>query len=64
MTIVLPVLEEVSVTRERLDTIERLLDAKGTISRADIAAYLADEPEILAEQAAGSSYDELLREVR
>ncbi len=43
MTIVLSVLEEVSVTRERLDTIERLLDAKGTISRADIDAYLPDE---------------------
>lgn len=43
MTIVMSVLEEVSVTRERLDTIERLLDAKGTISRADIDAYLPDE---------------------
>ena len=43
MTIVMSVLEEVSVTRERLDTIERLLDAKGTISRADIDGYLPDE---------------------
>ena len=43
MTIVMSVLEEVSVTRERLDTIERLLDAKGTISRADIDAYVPDE---------------------
>ena len=87
MTIVMSVHEEVSVTRERLDTIERLLDAKGTISRADIDAYLPDElsdeereakrqqmlarvlrivieePKILAEKAAGGSYDELIREV-
>ncbi len=35
-------LAEVSVLRERLDTIERLLDAKGTISRADINGYQPD----------------------
>ena len=87
MTIVMSVLEEASVTRERLDTIERLLDAKGTISRADIDAYLPaeaadeeretmrqqllarvlriviEEPKILAEKAAGGSYDEIIREV-
>ncbi len=33
---------EVSVLRERLDTVERLLDAKGTIARADIEAYVPD----------------------
>jgi hypothetical protein len=33
---------EVSVLRERFDTIERLLDAKGTINRADIEAYQPD----------------------
>ncbi len=33
---------EVSVLRERLDTVERLLDAKGTISRADIETYEPD----------------------
>ena len=33
---------EVAVLRERLDTVERLLDAKGTISRADIEAYTPD----------------------
>jgi len=43
MTIVMSVAEEVVVTRERLDAIERLLDAKGTISRADIEGYLPDE---------------------
>jgi hypothetical protein len=33
---------EVSALRERQDTIERLLDAKGTLSRADIESYVPD----------------------
>ena len=43
LTIILSVAEEAVVTRERLDTIERLLDAKGTISRADIESFTPDE---------------------
>lgn len=31
---------EVSVLRERLDTVERLLEARGGINRADIEAYV------------------------
>ncbi len=42
LSIVMAVAGEVAVNRERLDTIERLLDAKGTISRADIEAYKPD----------------------
>ncbi len=34
---------EVSVLRERQDTIERLLDAHGTLSRADIDNYVPDK---------------------
>lgn len=33
---------EVSALRERQDTIERLLDAKGTLSRDDIESYVPD----------------------
>lgn len=33
---------EVSVLRERMDTVERLLEAKGSISQADIDAYAPD----------------------
>ena len=33
---------EVSALRERQDTVERLLDEKGTISRADIESYEPD----------------------
>lgn len=42
LSIVMAVAGELAVTRERLDTIERLLDAKGTISRADIEAFRPD----------------------
>lgn len=41
-SIVLALVGEVSVVRERLDTIERLLDEKGTISRADIQTFKPD----------------------
>ena len=33
---------EVSVLRERLDTVERLAEAKGVLSRDEIEAYRAD----------------------
>ena len=33
---------EVSVLRERLDTVKRLLEAKGGLSRAEIEAYAPD----------------------
>jgi hypothetical protein len=39
MTFLLELATEVSVVYDRLDTVERLLDEKGTISRADIEAY-------------------------
>ena len=42
LSIVMALVAEVSVVRQRLDTIERLLDAKGTISRADIEAFVPD----------------------
>lgn len=42
LSIVMAVAGEVSVLKERLDTVERLLDAKGTISRADIETYRPD----------------------
>jgi hypothetical protein len=42
LSIVMALAAEVSVNRERMDTIERLLDARGVISRADIEAYAPD----------------------
>ncbi|HLL58969.1 MAG TPA: hypothetical protein VK391_03660 [Allosphingosinicella sp.] len=42
LSIVMALLGEVSVLRERLDTVERLLETKGSISRADIESYAPD----------------------
>lgn len=42
LSIMMAIAGELSVLRERLDTVERLLDAKGTISRADIESYVPD----------------------
>lgn len=42
LSILLAVAGEVSVLKQRLDTVERLLDAKGTIDRADIEAFKPD----------------------
>ena len=41
-SVVFAMAAEVSALRERQDTVARLLDAKGTISREDIAAYTPD----------------------
>jgi hypothetical protein len=55
MTFVLELMTEVMVLRDRQDTIERMLDEKGSISRADLNAYIPDgdvEAERNAERAA------------
>lgn len=41
MTFLVELTAEVSVVYDRLDTVERLLESKGTISRKDIKAYRA-----------------------
>lgn len=42
LSILMALVGEVSVVRERLDTVERLLETKGSISRADIENYAPD----------------------
>jgi hypothetical protein len=42
MTFIVELTTEVAVLRERLDTVERLLDTRGSITRADIEAFRAD----------------------
>jgi hypothetical protein len=42
LSIVMALVAEVSVMRERMDTIERLLEAQGSITRADIEGYIPD----------------------
>lgn len=42
MSMIVAMAGELSIVYDRLDTMERLLDSKGTVSRADIEAYRAD----------------------
>jgi hypothetical protein len=42
MSIVMALVAEVSVLRQRQDTVERILAANGTLSRGDIDAYVPD----------------------
>jgi hypothetical protein len=50
LAITMAVAQELAVTRERLDTVERLLERGGKFSRADIDAY-APTPEEASERA-------------
>lgn len=43
LSLTMAVVGEVSVLRERMDTVERLLEAKGSISQSDIDAYMPDK---------------------
>lgn len=42
LSITMALAGELSVTRERLDTLERLLDAKGVVSRGEVEEYRPD----------------------
>ena len=42
MTFIVELTTEVAVLRERLDTVERLLDTRGSVTRADIEAFRPD----------------------
>ncbi|NJS14606.1 MAG: hypothetical protein HC788_08350 [Sphingopyxis sp.] len=42
LSMMMALIGEVSVLRERLDTVERLLEANGSISRNDIESYAPD----------------------
>ncbi len=60
MTFVLELMAETTALRERADTVERLLEANGAVSRADIEAYRPD-PELEQQRAAWA--DEFVRRV-
>lgn len=51
MTFLLELMAEFSAMRERMDTVERLLEDKASISRADIEAYRPG-PDVEAERSA------------
>jgi hypothetical protein len=41
-SVVMALVAELSVVRERLDTVERVLDTKGSLTREDIESYMPD----------------------
>lgn len=58
----LVLLQELAVTRERLDSIERLLDKKGVLERSEIEAFRADREE--AEERAAAHRSLIARTLR
>ncbi|MFL2769704.1 MAG: hypothetical protein ACJZ9F_01710 [Rhodospirillaceae bacterium] len=56
MTFIVELSAEVSVVFDRLDTMEQLLDEKGTISRDDIEAYRPNEAVESARNARREAY--------
>jgi hypothetical protein len=56
LSILMAVAAEVSVLRERLDTVERLLEAKGAISCDDIETYTPDRDAAFARGLATREY--------
>jgi len=65
LSIVMTLAGELSVTRDRLDTVERLLSKKRVLSPADVDAYQPDDVAAGARDARRSAYlDRLLRAVQ
>jgi hypothetical protein len=60
MTFLLELTTEVGVLRERLDTVERLLDSEGSVTRAAIEAY---QPDAATEQERAAWRDAYLKRV-
>ncbi|WP_371398144.1 hypothetical protein [Fretibacter rubidus] len=60
LAVTMALAQEVAVMRERLDTVERILEEKGTLSQSDIEAY--NPPKPIAE-ARGSWTQEYLARV-
>lgn len=58
--VVLGLTQEVSVLRDRLDAVERVMDSKGAVTRADIEAYV---PDAAAEAERARTRDEYLQRV-
>jgi len=45
LAVTMALAQELAVIRERLDTVERLLDKNGSVTRKDIEAYAPTKPE-------------------
>jgi hypothetical protein len=59
LNIALAIAQELAVTRERLDTLERLLEAKGILAQPEFDSYVPNNR--AADQRAASTQDYLAR---
>jgi hypothetical protein len=63
--ITLTLVEELSVTRDRLDTVERMLEKRKVVKQADIDRYIPDDAtEALREQRRNSYIERVMRAVQ
>jgi uncharacterized protein YnzC (UPF0291/DUF896 family) len=58
MNIVLALAGELSVTRDRLDALERLLDRQGTLEREEVEHFTPGEADVVEREASRQAYIE------
>jgi hypothetical protein len=51
LAITMAAVQELAVARQRIDTLERLLEGKGVLSKAEIDSYAPDDPSAAIERA-------------
>jgi len=65
LSMIMVLAEELSVTRERADTLERLLEAQGVINRENIETFVPTSEQAVERQVRGSEFaSRLIRSVR
>ena len=65
LSMIMVLAEELSVTRERADTLERLVEAQGVISRETIEEFVPNKKQAIERQQRGSEFvSRLIRSVR
>lgn len=62
LAVTMAIAQELAVMRERLDTVERLLETKGTVTRTDIETY--EPPKPIAEERGAWTQEYLARILR
>ena len=62
LAVTMAIAQELAVMRERLDTVERVLEDKGTVTRADIETYTPSKP--IAEERGAWTQEYLARILR
>jgi hypothetical protein len=65
LSMIMVLAEELSVTRERADTLERLLESQGVISREKIESFVPNTEQAVERQLRGSEFaNRLIRSAR